>query len=411
MTGRRRLVFYTLAFVSLHALAAFITTLPGFPYGQVDGKSHLSIFYRYADRAVRGEVPYRDYVIEYPILAFPLFLIPRLLFSNFNAYRIAFGAQMLFFDAVIVAHVARVVAKSEGVGQVPVRLAWYTAFFIAMCPVVVGRYDLAPTALSFIAALWWNSGRNAGAGVVAGLGALMKIFPGVVAAPALVSELAEWRSSRLRGMVAFTATAGLFAGIWLAVGGKGVIDSFRYHSGRGLEIDSVYGGAIYLFGLLTGRKVGYVYDHFSFHVARDWGGWAVPWVPVVQSAALAAVMVRFYRSGRKDGLRYSGAAILAFIVTGKILSAQFLIWLFPFVTTQTGAGGRKARTLLLVCCICTTILYPIGLRGSVLETHPVGVLFLNYRNAMLLALFFLMLSERENGERAAAEGQGVGHVV
>ena len=43
------------------------------------------IYYDYASRAVRGEIPYRDYLVEYPILSFPLFLIPRLVVSDLGA--------------------------------------------------------------------------------------------------------------------------------------------------------------------------------------------------------------------------------------------------------------------------------------------------------------------------------------
>ena len=47
-------------------------------------------YYDYASEALAGKVPYRDFAFEYPVLSYPLFLIPRLLVSDFESYRFAF---------------------------------------------------------------------------------------------------------------------------------------------------------------------------------------------------------------------------------------------------------------------------------------------------------------------------------
>ena len=60
--------------------------------------------------------------------------------------------------------------------------------------------------LAFAAARWWFSGRNVLGGLTAGLGALLKVFPGLVAAPALVWEATRLRASRVRGTLTFVVT-------------------------------------------------------------------------------------------------------------------------------------------------------------------------------------------------------------
>jgi hypothetical protein len=397
MIGRRKLVVYTAATMPVHGLVVLVTSSPWFFFGTGDVTSHHRFFFQYASRFLGGEIPYRDYVIEYPILAFVLFLIPRLATPRFRLYQLAFGLEMLLFDAVIVFLIALRVAREEGIERVPARLAWYTCFFISMCPLVIGRYDLAPAALGFAAAHWWFSGSNVKGGVAAGLGVLLKVFPGAVAAPALVQELAQWRATRARGMLAFLVTIAAGAVLWMAIGGQGVLDSFRYHGGRGLEVESLYAGVLFLYGLISGHKVPWVYDHFSFHVAPRWGARVVPLVLPIQAAALAVVMWRFWRSGMTDGVRYAGAAVLTFVVTGKVLSAQFLIWLFPFVAALGGALGPRVRRIFLLCCVATTLIYPVGMMGLILESYAAGVLLLNFRNAMLVGLLWLLLFGRERG--------------
>ncbi len=141
MTEQRKIAIMAAAAASLQGLIALVTNSYRVFFGlfgpfSVTGM--LAIYYDYATQALEGRVPYRDYLVEYPILAFVFFLIPRLLVSDRLGYRIAFGVQLLLFNAAAVFLVARHVAREEGVDRVPARLAWYTAFFASLCPLLLG---------------------------------------------------------------------------------------------------------------------------------------------------------------------------------------------------------------------------------------------------------------------------------
>jgi hypothetical protein len=82
------------------------------------------IYYDCASRPVASEVPNREFLVEYPILTFPLFLIPRQITSDIARYCFVFRAEMLLFDVAAIVIVARQVASTEGRLQVPERLAW-----------------------------------------------------------------------------------------------------------------------------------------------------------------------------------------------------------------------------------------------------------------------------------------------
>ena len=58
-------------------------------------------------RPSRGRIPYRDFAFEYPVLSYPLFLIPRLVVSDFESYRYAFMAEMFLFDVAAIVLIAR----------------------------------------------------------------------------------------------------------------------------------------------------------------------------------------------------------------------------------------------------------------------------------------------------------------
>jgi hypothetical protein len=348
-------------------------------------------YYKYSARTLSGHVPYRDFVFEYPPLALPLFVLPQLVTSDFEHYRIAFMVEMFVFDVAAIVLIARHGGEKADAKAVAGRLAWYSVYCALLAPLLIGRYDLAPTALAFAAASWWFAGRNIAAGFTAGLGTLVKVFPGVVAAPALVWEAFQLRSTRVRGLVAFLGTVVAGAAVWLALGGTRVVESLAYHTQRGVEVESLYGGGLFLAGVIRGTKVPWVNNYDAFHVVPEWGASLAALAFPLQAAALLVVMFAFWRSGMRDSMRYSAAAVLAFILFCKVLSPQYMIWLFPFIAVLEGRAGSVARQIFLLGCITTAMFYPGPGYGMMLEHRAGAILLLNFRNALLLWLFAALL--------------------
>jgi hypothetical protein len=406
ITEKQRIIAISAAAAGAQSLIALVTnSFPVFfgTYGPHVVTGMLDVYYDYSTRALAGSIPYRDYLVEYPILGFLTFLIPHLFVSSYSGYRIAFGVELLLFNAMAVFLVARQITAEEGFAQVPSRLTWYTAFFASLCPLLMGPFDLAPMAVAFAAALAWFHRKNTLGGILAGVGVLMKIFPGVVAAPALVWEVAHRRESRGRGVLAFLGTIALGMSFWLGLGGTGVANSLRYHAERGLEVGSIYTGVVILLARLKGEKVKWALHHNSLHLAPEWGDAIARWALPLQIAALLLVMWRYHRSGMKDGVRYAGAALLAFMVFGKVFSPQYLIWLIPFMTVLGGPTGTRARWIYLLACVATTIIYPLIALRLMIERNSLGAMILmNYRNALLVGLYILLLFGPETAAKPPA---------
>ena len=361
-------------------------------------------YYGYASQALSGRIPYRDFVFEYPVLAFPLFLIPHLLTSDFASYRFAFVVEMFLFDVAAIVLIPRHGGETEEVRTVARRLAWYTLYCVLLAPLMIGRYDLAPTVLAFAAARWWSSGRSVAGGITAGLGTLMKIFPGVVAAPALVWEASRFRNTRARGMIAFLGTLAAGVAAWFWLGGSRAVESLGYHTQRGLEVESLYGGALFLVGTIAGTKVPWVYNYDAFHVVPEWGARLALFAFPLQAAALLVVMWRFRRSGMADVLRYSAAAVLAFIVFCKVLSPQYLIWPCPFMAALDGRTGSTARRIFLLACVTAAMFYPGPGYAMALEHQAGAIVLLNLRNTLLLLLLAALLYDPKAGPAIPATG-------
>jgi Glycosyltransferase family 87 len=402
MSRKLSLPSLTMLAIGVHALLFLATALYLIVYGRNDiaGVSwSLTFYYENASRAVFGLVPYRDFPFEYPVLSFPLFLIPRLLVADLSAYKVAFVAEMLAFDAVAIYLIARYVRDREGLENVPGRLVWYTVYCASLSPLVIGRFELAPMLLAFAAALWWFSGWAVLGGFTAGLGTLVKVFPGVIGALGLVMAVSRRRVTRMHGTLTFLVTVILGLAGWLALGGLRTLDSVGYHAARGLEIESIYGAGLFLHGLITGTEVPWEFSYKAFHIAPEWGEWISRLALPIQAATILLVLFQFRRSGMNDGLRFSAAAITAFIVTGKVLSPQYLIWLFPFLVVLGGWTGSRARWLFLFCCLMTALIYPGPGFLHVLDHQASAILLLNGRNVLLVALLALLASGPSAAQR------------
>lgn len=351
------------------------------------GRDDTDIYFRYATLSLEGRVPYRDFRVEYPPLALPLFLVPAVVSRDVGVFKVAFGLEMLVFNAATVWLVA---AHAEKQGRTAVRRALirYTILYLLLSRLIVLRYDAATMFVGFAASCWWFSGHSGRGGVAAALGTLMKVYPATVALVAAPWDLAR-KSSRGRGLAAFIGALTLGVLAWVAIGTpRGVGESLGYQLGRGFEYGSLYSGAQMLAAKAVGAEIAVVRDHAAWASVTPWSPALLRWVLPIQASAILAVCGVFYRRGLSDGIRYSAAAILAFIVTGKVFSPQYLIWLLPFLAMLEGPIARRAYWIFVAGCAATLI--APATPGWYPRTSAIVVMAYNVKNALFLALLLIL---------------------
>jgi len=134
---------------------------------------------------------------------------------------------------------------------------------------------------------------------------------------------------------------------------------------------------------LLGAMVNRSYDHFSSNVAAAGSRLVAAYSSLVQLVCLAFVAWRPRGEGRERWVRLGGVAILAYVVGGKVLSPQYLVWLLPFVVAS---GTRRERWLFLACCLLTTAIFPWSFTG-LCNFQGLPSALLVARNAGLVLLF------------------------
>jgi hypothetical protein len=322
-------------------------------------------------------------------MALPLFLAAGLAAHDITGFKLAFAIEMLIFNAATVWLVAGWVERTQGGEHVRMRLARYTALYVLLSRWMVSRFDGAAMFLGFSAATWWFNEQPTRGGVAAGMGALMKVYPAVVAVVAAPWDLSQTRPERGRGVIAFAAALLLGSLAWLAMGGaRGVGESLDYQLGRGFEYGSLYSGLQMLAAKVAGAEVAVVRDRAAWASITPWSP-ALLWLVLpVQAATILSVCIVFSRRGMAEGVRFSGAAILAFIITGKVFSPQYLLWMLPFVAVLERPIARLGFWLFAAGCAATLI--APALTGSFSRTSLTVILAYNVKNALFLMLLALL---------------------
>jgi hypothetical protein len=325
--------------------------------------------------------------VEYPIGTLPVFVAPALISREVGAYRIAFWLLMLGSLFGLLVLLARWIDQREGPSVVAPRLVWYTLAMLGLGPLFLSRFDLVPTLMVFGAACAWETRRSLTAGALLGLGGLVKVFPLMALVPAVADSTRAPRD-RLRAILACLGLVGLGTVLWWMIGGQGILASIRYHTERGLELGSTWAGLTSLLAKLFGWPIGFDYEHSSAELVAPGLEWINRLAFPALLLALGAV-AWFSRRGR-DPMRWWAASLLAFAISGKVLSPQYLIWPLPFIAAIEGRVGRWSRGLFLAACWVTAIVYPWGF-GGLAKFHPAMIVVVNVRNALLLATFLVLL--------------------
>ena len=158
------------AVAAVAAAAVFAAAWAGIHYGFY-ADNHIvdtPVYQRYGDAIADGGVPYRDFTVEYPPGALPVFAVPSLIVSpggSQSAYDRVFGLLMAMCGAAAVALVAVMLVR-DGAGRA--RLAGGCALAalapLALGSVVLTRFDLWPAAIvaaALAAATGWRSAPSA----------------------------------------------------------------------------------------------------------------------------------------------------------------------------------------------------------------------------------------------------------
>ena len=314
-------------------LLGCIVPLGGLAYARMD----TSLFAEFGEHVLDGDIPYRDFALEYPPGALPAFVVPAFAgdFNGaFKTLQAAFGAAAAALAAVALAGLGARGGRLYGGAAVAGLLPY------ALGPVSLIRFDLWPTLLCVAGVTAFVYGRHRLGFAALGLGAAAKLFPALLAPLAFLHVRRE-RGARAAwiGAVFFTGAVVLVTLPFVVAGPGGVADSLRRQAGRALQVETLGAGVLFVLDQLGAYEVDTEFSSGSLNVVGVLPDALAGAQTGLLLAAIAAVIVLFRRSARSRAeLVLASAAVLAvFVVLNKVLSPQFLLWLIPLVAVVGGA--------------------------------------------------------------------------
>jgi hypothetical protein len=343
-----------------------------------------------------GQVPYRDFELEYPPGALPAFILPSLVepithAPSFRTYARSFQAEMLACGiAVVLAATAALRAA-----KVEPRRALLALLLIGLSPLLIGtlilsRFDLLPAALTVIAVAAFAHERDRTGAVALGLAIATKLYPAVLL-PLAAIDL--WRrrgaraAARLCGLSAAIAVTIFLPFVALAPSGATLSISRQIH--RPLEVESLGSAILIAVHQLTGLHA-HTYGYMgSDNLDMPGAGAASTATSVVEWVGLAALFVLYARGeGGRPRFCVAAAAVISYLVAfDKVLSPQYMLWLVPLVPLAVGArGGRLALVLLAAVLVLTQSWFPQRYVVMADRYHEPWTWFLLLRDVLLVAL-------------------------
>lgn len=384
------------------------------------GGPDVETYYQYASRMHDGQVPYRDFAVEYPPGALAVFLIPRLFTDNLHDYGHAFTLEMLFFD---LACLFLVLAMGRRLKLPPLgTLIIYTLSMLAVNAIMVQRHDLAPAALTLGSVYAMSRSKHKLAWALLALGTVTKLYPALLAP---IFLLYQYRHRGWRSLVApiavFAAILAAVATPFLWLDRQGFVASFAVQSGRALQLESSYSSVLLMAHTLGLPGIQPYAGPVSFDLAAPLAEPLKRYSFVIMGVGLLWVYASYFRASRRDCsstpakeaepsrlVSYSFLAILVFLLTSKVLSAQFIVWLYPLVPLVTGRFRHAAWLSFLAVGLLTWYIYPLHYYDLADKmAMPINVLFL--RNALLVLLAVWLWGEKQ--AVSASDGQALTRVA
>jgi hypothetical protein len=390
----------TIALAAFAAVALFVGTWTVLHTGFYRHKQIIDtpVYQRYGNQIAHGKVPYRDFKLEYPPGALPVFALPGLAQPGEAqdvkpGFRRTFETLMWICGALALCAMALVLRELGGA-------VWTPLVFAALAPLALGsvilsRFDLWPAALTAGALAALVNGRVRAGHALLGFGAAAKFYPAVLVPLAVAYT---WkRQGRREALLGLGLTAAVFVAIFLPfviLSPGGVWDSISVQLSRPLQVESL-GSALLL---AAHHTFGFGVTGETSHGSQNLAGTTADVVGVVSTVVQASVLLWIWTAfARGPGtaaafVRAAVAAVCAFVAFGKVLSPQFLIWLIPLVPLVRGRRGLWGGSLLLAALVLTQVWFPFRYFRLALDFEAGLSWVLLARDLLLVALVLLLVS-------------------
>jgi hypothetical protein len=196
---------------------------------------------------------------------------------------------------------------------------------------------------------------------------------------------------------------------FVAMSPEGFLDSFTYHSERGLQIESSYASLLLLgdsWGLTPQEPI---FNHGAMHLDSSLADFLATASPVITLVVLFGIYWTFWRRQQSGGLinnvqsnlqimNYAVITIIAFLLGNKVFSPQYIIWLCPLIPLITVNRRAIVWILFIIVGLSTHYIYSYNIDyifpdnySDLVRAEAPEIYVLLIRNLLLLIMAYSVL--------------------
>ena len=365
-----------------------------------------------ADQLFNGDIP----ITEYPPLSLIFFVLPRIFFSDPAGYNVGY-VIMIFVITIVGLHLMRRTAESLNMNPVWA-MTIYSVLIALLLEYVADRYDIIPAVMTLASFYFFINKKMPAAFIILALAMMTKLYPAILLPIYLIIYMVErdWKGFAT-GTVWFLIGAAVVALPCLLIEPDLIMGFMGYHSARPLEIDSFAATLIYPFSLfgLTDVWIQASTDAGSYGSDNLRGPLCdavAPWLTPIMMVLIVLFILWYgsvrYRLEKVDERAFVLSAaifisLMIFILVGKVLSSQYIIWVIPFLALSLLLmKDHKLKWRIFWLSVATVVLTQINFAYTYLVTgggesiSSLSIIMILVRNLMLLAITLLLLKEIRN---------------
>lgn len=311
--------------------------------------------------------------LEYPPLTLLIFSLP--IFAPLSYYQLFFAVSMALASTYIYWLLLRYGPRGSA-------MAFVFYIFVGAVALVQERFDLVPAACTLLCLISAERKHWTIAYIALAFGFLIKIYP-VLFLPALfIAEQQDRQSIHTpKQSCSYKSLPAelwhtllsirhwhwkntiLFLGLFIGITGffaifnfnGAVVSQLSYFANRPLQVESIAGAFLWL-GTLMGFPVQIIYSFGSINMISTLGGIVSNVFETLFIVGYIYIIYLQWR-GKLDVVQTCIALLLIFIVTGKVFSPQYVIWIIPLLA-YSGAFDKTWLVAWGSLSLLTTIIYP-----------------------------------------------------
>jgi len=360
-------------------------------------QTDIRYYFDISTKMAHGQLPYRDFAIEYPPLALIFILLPRLFTSHQAIYGAMLGVEMIIFNLAGLVFIAALCRRLKL--NVWASLVIATAALLSVGSILLQRYDIIPAVMTLASLYFFFTGKHKTAWAILAFATMTKLYPALLAPLYLFSYLKQkqWRAMT-GGVISYAATAIAIIVPCLLLSPGGFLKTFTFHIGRNLQVESLY-SSILLFGQSLGlTTVKNITGSGSVNITSPLADNLASIFLVFMAVCLLAAYWSFWRrQGRTEDpealIDHVLLVVLIFILTNKILSPQYIIWLYPLVPVALGRWRQVSWLMFVLTGMLTRFIFPDHYNQLVQLRSAAAIDILLWRNMLLIAWGCLLIGD------------------